>query len=685
MKDEPEHLASSLQRGDGVERRIWIDCSDVIHFAMAGNRTVTGIQRVVINLYRELCEAGEEPSVICSSRDGLALVEAQPSAVAFLFEALILGKTDRQQIIMLAAEVKYGAIPWFHAEHDILVLPGAYWIHDRSIFVDLQLRRNLSIVTFIHDVLIWRHPEFFPRVDRPPFLTGFLHVAALSSTIITSSRYVAAEVRAFCDAFGILSPPVQIIGMANAPLAAAPQAGSKVARQLAERTFVLCVGTIEIRKNHILLLHVWDQLHAARGATAPILVFAGKRGWMVDDLFDAIASRSWCRTHLVELGSVDEATLAWLYANCRFTVFPSMAEGWGLPIGESLGVGVPCAAAGTTALPEAGGDLVVYFDPTSAASALSAVEQLLDDNQLYQWLSRVSENFRPLGWSDWTRRYRNALDHLPLAQHEPPLLQQGVVYTFEIIGEGQEHLAVASARMLGAGWESLTCLGAAARNDAMLHLTLDPRHAGPTNLTLLVSSESGVAPTVHAGEQAFVCVSAIGRDRWLFRGALDNLGSGEAPIRFAPAVQDQVFVLHAWVATSDSHLGRDCLRSMLNSWRAYRFDYQTVEPCGASCPGPRRVTGLLRRALDGWNLVLARRAARSGNWVAAARNYERLCRRPGAMSAHWTQYGHACKEAGNLVMARDAYRIALKLNGDADTRFHFNAVSAMLADAQAAT
>lgn len=659
----------------GGRCRTWIDCSDVINFALAGNPTITGIQRVIINLHREFDAAGEAPGLVCNDPKGLSLVEISPSSAFALFEALISGGSSPREIRSLAAATTAQSRPWAPVADDALLLPGAYWIHDPTILLDLQNRPGIRIVPFVHDVLIWRHPEFFPRHDRPLFVQAFLHVAAISSAILTSSRYVADEVRACCEAHGIVPPPVLPIGMANAPLSSAPQARPQLIARLAGRPFVLCVGTIEVRKNHKLLLEVWDRVHARHGAAAPVLVFAGKRGWMVDGLFAGIAARPWCATHLLLTGSVDEAALAWLYAHCRFTLYPSRAEGWGLPIGESLAAGVPCAAAEATALPEAGGDLVIYFDPASAASATQAVERLLDDAERDRWQARIRAQFRPLGWGEWARRCSDALGRVTLRRRSPPVLRLDRVHVFAGHDQGYDQRSMSMALMLGRGWHLLGGYGALTRGTATLCTLLEPGSTGSATLTVLVSSDqAGYPPIVRAGGEPFRCLSVLARNRWLLQGPVIPVAGRLLQLSLDPAREGQALVVHALVATYTPMLTRDRLRSMLTSWRSWQ-----AHGCVKSTSEILRKPGLLERLRGAAYLYWARKAARAGAWDAAARHYARLCGLPAATAAHWTQYGHACKETGEFTTARKAYCEAIALSGEADARFHFNAVSAMLA------
>jgi glycosyltransferase involved in cell wall biosynthesis len=106
------------------------------------------------------------------------------------------------------------------------------------------------------------------------------------------------------------------------------------------------VSTIEIRKNHRLLVRVWQRLIARHGIEAvPALIFAGQIGWMVDDLLaDLAASGHLARKTEHKPGLSDEG-LDEAYRSCLFAVFPSLCEGWGLPIAESLAHGKFCVAS----------------------------------------------------------------------------------------------------------------------------------------------------------------------------------------------------------------------------------------------------------------------------------------------------------------------------------------------------
>jgi glycosyltransferase involved in cell wall biosynthesis len=128
---------------------------------------------------------------------------------------------------------------------------------------------------------------------------------------------------------------------------------------------VLFVSTIEIRKNHRLLVRVWRRLIARHGTEAvPALIFAGQIGWMVDDLLADLAESGHLGGKIEHRPGLSDEELDEAYRSCLFTVFPSFCEGWGLPIAESLAHGKFCVASNRTSIPEVGGDLIDYFDPS---------------------------------------------------------------------------------------------------------------------------------------------------------------------------------------------------------------------------------------------------------------------------------------------------------------------------------
>jgi glycosyltransferase involved in cell wall biosynthesis len=140
-----------------------------------------------------------------------------------------------------------------------------------------------------------------------------------------------------------------------------------------EQPFVLSAGTLEPRKNLARLIQAFAELSdTARGEA--VLALVGPRGWDDDEIL-RLARGQGDRVRL--LGHVPDDDLAALYASCTAFAYPSLYEGFGLPVLEALAAGAAVLTSDVSSLPEVGGDAVLYVDPRSVEAIRSGLEQLL--------------------------------------------------------------------------------------------------------------------------------------------------------------------------------------------------------------------------------------------------------------------------------------------------------------------
>ncbi|GBQ21828.1 lipopolysaccharide N-acetylglucosaminyltransferase [Acetobacter estunensis NRIC 0472] len=290
---------------------------------------------------------------------------------------------------------------------DAFFVPGSPWELDDYADTVRWLRddRRVAFGLLIHDLVPLLYPQWCDRGVIRTFTQWHATVLPLADRIFTTSRAVADDVTAHAARIGIPLPhPVTRIGMgvSNFPTPLTP----RPERLPPAGSYVLFVSTLEARKNHALLLRVWRKLLDKRGPDAvPTLVFAGRRGWRVNDLMQQLENANWLDGHIVHVADPGDGELAALYDGCLFTLFPSLAEGWGLPVTESLTFGQPCLASSTTAMPEAGGMFTRHFDPEDAHDALRQIEALLDAPKgLAQWRRRIRAEFTPPSWRDCAAR-----------------------------------------------------------------------------------------------------------------------------------------------------------------------------------------------------------------------------------------------------------------------------------------
>jgi glycosyltransferase involved in cell wall biosynthesis len=176
----------------------------------------------------------------------------------------------------------------------------------------------------------------------------------------------------------------------------------------ANKRFVLAVGTFEVRKNYILLYQAM-KLAQLEGRAFPHIVIAGRKGWLTDELAHILDLDPQARKGITWLENASDNELSWLYKNCMFTVFPSLAEGWGLPIVESLQHGKMSIASGVSSMLEIGDGLVDYFLPYDARECLQKVLYYVAENRYVSMNEKVEKAYTTFTWDESYQELRSSI------------------------------------------------------------------------------------------------------------------------------------------------------------------------------------------------------------------------------------------------------------------------------------
>lgn len=218
-------------------------------------------------------------------------------------------------------------------------------------------RRNARSVFMVHDLIPLTHPEYCrPGVDashRARIHTALRHASGLISNSQATYDELANEARQA----SLPLPPVVV-----APLAPAVEPHPPSPPPIEAPYFVM-LSTIEPRKNHWFMLHVWRRLVEQMGETAPKLVIIGRRGWECENVVDMLERCATIRGAVIEESDCsDERLHAWLQ-HARALVFPSFVEGYGMPLVEALMLGVPVLASDLPVFHEIASDIPDYLAP----------------------------------------------------------------------------------------------------------------------------------------------------------------------------------------------------------------------------------------------------------------------------------------------------------------------------------
>lgn len=281
----------------------------------------------------------------------------------------------------------------------ILLLPGELQRQDFGVLMSLRQKLKIKLAFVFYDLLDTL-PAGDARLSDPSAtnIPGSNFAMREASLILPISRYSEGELRTYANARGLTLPPIRTIRLGH-QIADAPAIDG--VDDLKPGQFVLTVGDVNYRKNHALLTDIWSALARER-TTAPIpLVIAGRIGTDGQPLVAAVKSDPAATGVIRFLSDVDDAKLQWLYRNCRFTLFPSRSEGFGLPVVESLAFGKPCIASNTTSIPEASQGIATHLGPDDAAAWRSAIERLLDDDAAIASVKAdIANRFRAASWTD---------------------------------------------------------------------------------------------------------------------------------------------------------------------------------------------------------------------------------------------------------------------------------------------
>jgi glycosyltransferase involved in cell wall biosynthesis len=236
----------------------------------------------------------------------------------------------------------------------------------------------------------------------------WIELGHLSSHLLAISRHTARSYQRLIAEPNDLPAPISQAYLPNFLKEHASTIGEVPVADLDGRPFVVYCSTIEIRKNHQLLLNVWDRLqHEISADRLPLLVFVGRWGWHTE-IVRLLIERNWrLRRHVRVLDRVSDAELIWLYRNARFTVFPSYAEGFGLAAAESLSFGTPVVVSDCPALVEATEGLMPAHDPQDFAAWCADIRSLATDDARLGELRAAVEQYRGPAYDEFAKALRD--------------------------------------------------------------------------------------------------------------------------------------------------------------------------------------------------------------------------------------------------------------------------------------
>ncbi len=304
-------------------------------------------------------------------------------------------------------------VPVVPRADDVLLCFQGLW--GNSAYIE-TLRRlhadGVAIVQMFYDMLPLVTPQWSGH-STAIFDEWVRATFPFTALVLSDSQHTTGDIGAWCGAHGVPLPRIETIRLGDG--FTVRQAGDRgnLPDGVGERPFALTVSTIEGRKNHALLYYAY-RLADERGIELPELVVVGKpwyRGW---DIYRTMIDDPVAIRRITVLERLDDDGLAWLYEHCRFTIYPSHYEGWGLPVAESLAWGKPVITTAASSIHEIAGDLVDYVDDFSTDELLAAIVRMGDDAYLATATARA-RRYEPTSWDETFASVVRAVDSIPAA------------------------------------------------------------------------------------------------------------------------------------------------------------------------------------------------------------------------------------------------------------------------------
>ena len=357
------------------------------------NLSHTGIDRVNLEYARWIVSQGGK---LCAKR-GTRLMELPLNPwMRLLVEGVQPGNAENNLFRRFTLLLRWGTARK-PVERDSTVLVSTHsWLAKEKTW-DWVQARDIRAIVFIHDLIPINFPEY-QRPEEKAFHEARMRLTLRHATaLIVNSNCTASAIERFARKENLPVPPVLVAPLGhNLP----PPADTALPAVLRPPYYV-ALGTIEPRKNHLLLLSLWRQMAKTATGPAPQLVVIGRRGWECEQVVDMLERCEAIHPHLLEINNASDERVVSLLKGARALLMPSFAEGFGMPVQEALAVGTPVISSPLPAIEEFAGNIPDYAEPHDGARWLELIEDYARENSELRkaQLQRI-KGFKDTSWPE---------------------------------------------------------------------------------------------------------------------------------------------------------------------------------------------------------------------------------------------------------------------------------------------
>lgn len=266
-----------------------------------------------------------------------------------------------------------------------LIREGVDVVLEPAHFGPFCLPKGIKRITIIHDLTPVLFPEFHPALSSQVQKMTLPHILRKADCILANSGYTKRDIeKCYPSCIG----KTHVVFPGKESIFQPARDAAVLEKYKIRQPFLLSVGTIEPRKNLLTLLKSYESFR--RQSEQPLQwVLVGKKGWKNESFFQALEVSPF-RGDIILTGYTERLELPVLYSMARIFIYPSLYEGFGLPVLEAMSCGAPVLISNSSSLPEVGGDAACYFDPTSEEELTKQLIELCFDESKLLKMSELS-------------------------------------------------------------------------------------------------------------------------------------------------------------------------------------------------------------------------------------------------------------------------------------------------------
>lgn len=307
-------------------------------------------------------------------------------------------------------KAKFKTANSFFSPDDIVISLGLDW--QSSIVRELgEIRKfGSKVVLFCYDII----PLIFPEIygNQKFYKKYYLSLAENADLVIADSHCAERDFLKLLSDNNYQKVETNVIVLGTTfPRVTTSTNVSKVQireniKEITNKRFILYVSSVGDRKNHEIICKAYENIIKQDGLSElPIAVFVGRVSPRKQNFIDSVSNNPILKDKIVFAGECSDQELELLYRNCLFTVFPSIYEGWGLGVAESLAYGKIVLSSNTSSLTEVGNGFAVFLDPNDVGAWSTNILRYSNDSKLRSELEKkIKDDFKVVTWENTARQ-----------------------------------------------------------------------------------------------------------------------------------------------------------------------------------------------------------------------------------------------------------------------------------------